>query len=390
MSKCRDQEECPDCPECESQSEDLRTVHFALDMLEYRQPRSPFWAAAELVDLVRRSGEPSPPISAYLDSLLAESQGTSPLVAVSPDDEVPASDDGESPPSSSETASDGAASERNKVWETWSRSISTKAREYYQYVPGGGGGGGDGGGRRCGVERFLFPRCWRPQRFSRGTAVCFEVELVFMDTRSDPGASPAFDCRCCVFRQYLRRVESDATSEYYRIDEEAGVMYGGSRADKSVYTDPDQRDKEMAYIATCKRLEYTDTPRSRNSTTTTWDFVGIVYDRCHSWAIRDAKRMILTAEAGSAGRTSLTVGLPVPPRDPKAAWSHSNPAGEGGTAKGPPGTPGKQPSPSPPEGERDQPWDGPGHKRYPNCCEGNWPDAEEVARQAAQEAQGLH
>ena len=225
----------------------------------------------------------------------------------------------------------------------------------------------------------------------------FEAELVFKDNRGAK-VTPILDCRCCVFRQYVRESKGSTPpkSRPYSADSgkgsETGQTYGGSRPDGSKYTDPDTPAKEGAFIHTCRRIEFADKPRARGDEAT-WDFVGVVYDRCNGWAIVQAKRMIFRVEKWwkspkpdeDEGRVefegSAWKDLPPPPGTSSDAWSQTNPTGEGGNKGGPPGTQVK-PSKRPPKGQRGRKSRG---RTWTNCCGDNWPT--EAERIAAAEAE---
>lgn len=398
MSRCRPQGGCAPCPECEGDREGASALHFAFDMLEYKQPGGAFWAAAEVGEIVRTSVVPSERVSAYLQDLVLGSTLPSGFLALPADDEDAAPQGGGPSGDLAPVRADGADSERLKQWEHWSDTITAGARwGDRKYHPGsvpeddGGGGGGDTPGRRCGVDTFLYPRCWRPKSEGGSPSVCYEVEVTYLDTRGTSNSSPVYDCRCCVFRQYLRRVSGEADAEYFHPDrvQEGGVVMeaGGGRRDGSSYTDPDVPAHEAAYISTCQRLEYTDDALSQGTDVATWDFIGIVYDRCHSWAIRDVRRMILMVRSRGPKRGGrMRMNAPIPPRDPRSGWSHSNPHGEGSESGAPPGERGDPPSVAPGDDLRvTAKWP----KGYINCCGPNWPTEEEAQQQAAEEAQRL-
>jgi len=122
-----------------------------------------------------------------------------------------------------------------------------------------------------------------------------------------------------------------------------------ARSNGSSRKTPDNPDAEAANTHTKCRLEWEDNPsnphRGVDSIAVTYDFLGVVYDRCQNWRIAAAKRMILTSSASATydangnkvwtpGPSGATENAPPPPENSDEAWSHGSPKNEGGKRPG--------------------------------------------------------
>ncbi len=247
----------------------------------------------------------------------------------------------------------------------------------YPAVPGGSGGGAGGGGARCEVKRWAYPLYWVPVP-GKGENVDpedmfvgfhFEAEIEF---KEEPESG--IYCMCCVFRQFLKKtvttgVGSDLESTgrtprsgAWGRDTQSGEQYGGSRKDRSASdgktaNPPDSQAGEAAHRWSKCEIAFDDSPGEpvgalgAGVSELTYDFVGVVYDRCNQWAYVDSRRFILSRR--------VTVGWDesdpeehkervtddhsrgardVPPEPADSAWDHTR-KGPDDKARPMPGTP---------------------------------------------------
>jgi hypothetical protein len=127
----------------------------------------------------------------------------------------------------------------------------------------------------------------------------FEAQLVYRD---EP---PVFVCKCCVFRQFwqLRRGGSPRTegASWTRDVRGDGAEYGGGRTDDGGTAKPDDSTKEAGTYedeGTGCIFGFEDTPTVGvpgpiDPYTVTWDYIGIVLDRCNNWALRAVRRFMV-------------------------------------------------------------------------------------------------
>ena len=276
--------------------------------------------------------------------------------------------DPHAPKSAEERAAEAA---RLKEFERVLKTATTGDGQPYSPASSGGS---TTAGLSCHVLSFKYPKKWRPYPpegyGDSETRIGFEycVELVYCNDEKQ-----GHSCACCVFRQFIKRVDEPPTSDGgggYVLDVgEGGQSYGGGRPDSSGPGTKDTPEKEGGkYSQDGCRLTFYDNPTHAAGPWAgagvgfelTHDFLGIVYDRCNNWAVVAAKRMILWSKGSwykdDDGRLVVeyddsAATTDAPPQMPKDAWTHKKPVPPGKTKKGSmPGTqvpvdPGLPPSP---------------------------------------------
>lgn len=247
------------------------------------------------------------------------------------------------------TSEDEEESTREEV-PSWKPLLDSLEDGGSTYSPGQGGDSDIGGSPACKVKRWAYPYYWSPQPPSgaktsnrRGVGFYFEAEVEFDDV------PPQYLCSCCVFRQFIRATvgSSSVPAAGWRRDQETGGKeYGGARIDGSTGASPDAPERERGeYSADGCILSFDDRPRKRGllgsgTLELTWDFVGVVYDRCNNWAFVDARRFLFwrkvtLAPDGEGGYVVTdTDGSPalhkdVSPESGDAAWTHNSPGRSG-------------------------------------------------------------
>jgi hypothetical protein len=160
------------------------------------------------------------------------------------------------------------------------------------------------GDAKCCLKTFEYPKCWKPELGRGRVGIMFRAELEYIE---DP--ERGCYCACCVFRQFIHHSStydgnktgdpSDKPRLDWDTDPKTGKkrMYGGGRPDGSNRGDADDPGAEGGKVSGngCK-LCVEDHPSMvtpygyEGEYTSTWDFIGTVYDRCNDWAIVAAKR----------------------------------------------------------------------------------------------------
>jgi hypothetical protein len=294
-------------------------------------------ASSEFADVLGRSENPTRETHESEVPWLLRSGGVEPSGGESPS---PADDDDEAP----------RIEEDEEDKSDWQPLLDSLRDGGEPYAPGQGGGGQPGGKPACRVKRWAYPYFWSPEPPSgaktsnrRGVGFYFEAEVEF---ENDP---PQYLCSCCVFRQFIRATvgaSSEPAAGWRRDKDENDREYGGARVDGSTGSSPDAPEREHGdYSADGCILSFDDMPRKRGQLASgalelTWDFVGLVYDRCNNWAFVDGRRflfwrrvMLAEDEEGDMVVTDAE-GSPVLHKDvaPEAgasAWSHNSLGGRG-------------------------------------------------------------
>jgi len=391
---------CPTCTgDIKSDSPALSALSFGMLTAEASPAHGGFWNAAVAAEVVRRSSHRDPGMAEFIREVEAEVAlpasvdwaadprgrwrelgGGGPAIAASfpvPNVLFGQASGVKLPPG---VGGVGSGSEANKEWEIASNSWVDGNRRTYHPGARPGGDFPHRYGRRmrkhfgpsCQVKSFHYPRCWRPVRNPINISMCFEVDMEFKDDRAKH-----IYCECCVFRQWIRVTHDGGAGSGadYRIDlgrdKSAGLSYGGSRPDGSGKDTPDTPAAEGAYQASKCTLKFSDTPHETYgdslSKTVTWDFLGVVYDRCNGWRIEEAQRFMAVVtnsrpdvespwERSGTGWTNMAP----PPARGKDAWTHGKPPKGWST---PPGV-------QKPAG-KDRPRTGPDRTRPgkgPGCC----------------------
>lgn len=166
---------------------------------------------------------------------------------------------------------------------------------------------------RCMVDQFFYPVWWapRPESGERGWkyGFQFEAELVY---REKP---PKYKCTCCVFRQFWQLTKKGwlagedqpkTPNEAWTRDKDSdGGEYGGGRADPGKEDDPAKEKGQYLDGESGCELQFGDVPNSPidqpGSYAATWDYIGIVFDRCQRWAIRAVRRFVVHRAVTATG-----------------------------------------------------------------------------------------
>ena len=180
----------------------------------------------------------------------------------------------------------------------------------------------DGARVRCEVDQWHLPEDCNPSppdghQVSEKDPIVgfhFTAAVVFKH------APPTIRCECCVLRTFVRKTlpsphggssSSPPTAGTWELDKQSdGRIAGGARVDGSTVdshgspTPPDNPDLDVDQVPVdpCV-VDWDDSPGIPSSNVRlgtrvriTYDFVGIVYDRCNFWAYVDSRRMLLTRE----------------------------------------------------------------------------------------------
>ncbi len=197
--------------------------------------------------------------------------------------------------------------------------LDTDGKPYTQHGQGDEGGTRSDpwpGPERCKVEVFWYPVWWRPFPPTEGWKASyygfrFGAGLVYLDT---PGL---YDCSCCVFRQFRQVTQSTPSfanqalvqdESWTRDVSSDGKEYGGGRGGTDPKKDDPAKERGRYYGESECIFYFEDTPltmiRQTGRQSSTWDYVGVVFDRCRQWAVRAVRRLVVyrsvTAEGSAA------------------------------------------------------------------------------------------
>lgn len=370
----------------ERQAQDA--LSFSLQMVGASPNSVPFWDIATVADLYQRSPRGSQ--HSHTDHAVARTVGlassfsdvlsrTRDVVmhgALAADDGAPLVFGGEDEPAGpQEEGKEGAERPHATPTTPYGTDLQDGDDWYDPRLPPGGGAGG-GIGPRCEVERWDYPLSWQPippkgdlvNPEDRFVGFYFEARIEY---KEDPAAK--IYCMCCVFRQFLKRTVttqigtgSESTGRNptgaWGRDRREGKEYGGSRKDKSTSDGktakpPDSPEGEAAQFSSECVLAFDDWPGQPASqlglgtSELTYDFLGVVYDRCNLWAYVDSRRFLLTRKVTlgydksdeEASDEQVTEdesrgSRDVPSESAKDAWDHRK-KDRDGRARPMPGTP---------------------------------------------------
>ena len=331
----------PECPQCSGEvggdDAGVLSLAWSIAMNASDLHHSRNWALASIVDGYKRSRSRSVLIDEFVDALMRDSDFESPINGITSRLFAPGPQEESDPQGEPDPAvGDGGGSPdfgevKGLDADKWERVLRRTAdhdgMKRWEFRPPGAtralpksprDPSGGSRLRQCGIKKFQYPKCWRIEDEWPFAGIQFEANLEFKEEPRN-----GYFCDCCVFRQIVKDKEvvfptgkspedGDSSEEpkppwRYKLDAKLGAgsdpkkigQYGGIRPDRrteKAKDDPGAEAKGSKWSANKCELCFGDNPGTVVGEGTTiamsWDFVGLVFDRCNNWKLVAAKRFV--------------------------------------------------------------------------------------------------